>query len=795
MTYTLVIVESPAKCKKIEQYLGPGYKCVASFGHIRELNGLKSIDISNNFSPKYNLIKSKIQQISKIKKLIQGSNDVLLATDDDREGESIAWHICETFKLNAFTTKRILFNEITKNALTQAVRNPTKINMDTVYAQQARQVLDLLVGYKISPILWKFIKQEGPNPLSAGRCQTPALKLVFENQQEINYSTPKTVYNTTGYFTKLILNFSLDRDFEDINIVESFLEESVNFDHIYSPNEPKNTIKTPPVPFTTSSIQQAISNDFHISPKETMIILQKLYEDGYITYMRTDSKTYSAEFIEKAKSYIHEQFGDEYIHENINRLCNNQNQNGERKEELKDTSKSKTKTSEKSKNNKKDDKIKPQEAHEAIRPTDIVLEELPNNYETKERKIYKLIWRHTLETCMSPATYKSITANITAPFNNVYKHTTEQNIFPGWKIVSGYEDNSKSFTYLQSLKTGSIIEYKKITSVVSIKDMKSHYSEARLVQLLEEKGIGRPSTYSSLIDKIQQRGYVSKQNVEGKKIKCIDFELIDDELSEKETEKVFGNEKNKLVITPIGNDVCEFLYKFYNDLFKYDYTKYMEDVLDIIANGDKTWYDLCNECNTQIDNLTEIIREISNESIQNNSDNENVNETNDKSTLLTKLKSKPRSKSTNRQLGKYNNEDLFLKKGKYGLYVVWGSNKKSITEIKKGEDDITLEDVISILDRPFLDKYIENKNNTERDYNNVNNISTSQTSEESNNNKMIRHLNNELSIRNSKYGDYIFYKTKSMIKPKFLKLKGYQGDYKNDSIENVINWIKQTYNL
>lgn len=788
MTYTLVIVESPAKCKKIEQYLGPGYKCVASFGHIRELNGLKSIDISNNFSPKYNLIKSKIQQISKMKKLIQGSNDVLLATDDDREGESIAWHICETFKLNAFTTKRILFNEITKTALTNAVRNPTKINMDTVYAQQARQVLDVLVGYKISPMLWKFIKQEGPNPLSAGRCQTPALKIVFENQQEINNSIPKTIYNTIGYFTKLILNFSLEKDLEDIKMVESFLEESVNFEHIYTCNDPKNSIKNPPTPFTTSSIQQAISNDFHISPKETMSILQKLYEDGHITYMRTDSKTYSVEFIEKTKQYINEQFGESYIHENINRLCNSQSQNNIQEIKCEDE----IKVSEKSKKDgKKNDKVKPQEAHEAIRPTDIVLDELPNNYDNKEKKIYKLIWRHTLESCMSQATYKSITANITAPFGNLYKHTTEQNIFPGWKIVSGYEDNSKSFTYLQSLKNGSPIEYKKITSVVSIKDMKSHYSEARLVQLLEEKGIGRPSTYSSLIDKIQQRGYVSKQNVEGKKIKCIDFELIDDELSEKETERVFGNEKNKLVITSIGNDVCEFLYKFYNDLFKYDYTKYMEDVLDIIANGDKTWYELCNECNDQVESLTQIIKNKNSELNENNEDSG--------SNLLKKLKSTPRPKPTNRKLGKYNNEDLFLKKGKYGLYVVWGENKKSVNEIKKGEDDITLEDVISILDRPFLDTYIQNKNNTQRDYGNIAssyNSSNIKNNDDSNNtNKMIRHLNNEISIRNSKYGDYIFYKTKAMLKPKFLKLKGYQGDYKNDSIENVINWIQQTHNL
>lgn len=782
MPYTLVIVESPAKCKKIEQYLGAGYKCIASFGHIRELDGLKSIDISNNFSPSYKVIKTKSQQISKIKKAIQDSNEVILATDDDREGESIAWHICQTFKLNVKTTKRILFNEITKTALTQAVRNPKTINMDIVYAQQARQVLDLLVGYKISPMLWKFIKQEDKTSLSAGRCQSPALKLVFDNQREIEKSVPKTMYNTSGYFTKLILNFSLNKEFEERKEVETFLEESVNFDHVYTFNEPKNVTKNPPLPFITSTLQQATSNEFHISPKETMSICQKLYEDGYITYMRTDSKTYSKEFIDKSKLYIEEQFGENYVHPNIYRLCN-------QSESIITSSETQQPTI-KNKRDKegKEEKVKPQEAHEAIRPTDIKLDELPNNYENKEKKIYKLIWRNTLESCMSPATYKSITANVTAPFNHLYSHVSEQVVFPGWKMVNGYEINNKSYTFIQSLKNGSIIDYKKITSVVSIKDMKSHYSEARLVQLLEEKGIGRPSTYSSLIDKIQNRGYVNRQNVEGKKIKCIDFELIEDELSEKVNERIFGNEKNKLVITPIGIEVCEFLYNYYDPLFKYDYTKYMEDVLDTIATGNKTWYELCDECYTQINQLTGVIQPT------NATHNENPDS--DSGSMKPKY---TRPKPINKKLGKYNNLDLILKKGKYGLYVVWGENKKSVNDIKKDEDTITYDDVVQFLDRPFLDTYLSRKQ--DMDINNIDNNSSSSSfhnkssEEETKDKTLVKYLNNELSIRNSKYGDYIFYKTNAMFKPKFLKIKGYTGDYNKDSVQSIIKWIKETYNL
>ena len=319
----LVIVESPAKCKKIEGYLGNGYKCIASFGHIREIaNGLKSIDTENNFKVVFKTIKSKNKYIKSLREWIKKSNEVILATDDDREGEAIAWHICKTFNLPILSTKRIIFHEITKSAIKNAINNPIKINMNTVNAQLARQVLDLLVGYTISPILWKHISRNSKGSLSAGRCQTPALRLVYEQQKLIKNSPGKKVYETTGTFTKNNLDFLLNYNYNNEKNMENFLEESVNFRHIYTVSNPKIVKKNPPIPFTTSTLQQKASNEYNFSPKQTMRLAQTLYENGYITYMRTDSTTYSKEFIKLAKKYIKKQFGEDYITKNIDILVN-----------------------------------------------------------------------------------------------------------------------------------------------------------------------------------------------------------------------------------------------------------------------------------------------------------------------------------------------------------------------------------------------------------------------------------------------------------------------------------------
>ena len=752
----LVIVESPAKCKKIESYLGPGYKCIASFGHIREIsNGLKSIDRKNNFNVVFKTIPAKGKYIKTLRESIKKASEVILATDDDREGEAIAWHICKTFKLSITTTKRIIFHEITKTAIQNAINNPIRINMNTVHSQLARQVLDLLVGFTISPILWKHISRNTKGSLSAGRCQTPALRLVYEQQKLIDSSPGKKVYDTTGIFTRKNLKFTLNYNFDDEEKVASFLEESVNFDHIFSVTTPKIVVKKPPTPFTTSILQQKASNEYNYSPKQTMRIAQTLYENGYITYMRTDSAKYSKDFIKLAKTFINDKYGKNYINKKINLLSNSN-----KKEE--------TKTKKKKKDNNA------QEAHEAIRPTDINKTTLMEKGKigAREIKLYYLIWCNTVESCMSEATYNSITAKITAPQEKIYKYISEQVVFPGWKIVRGYEKINQEYNYLLKLKNKNL-DYIEIYSKVTLKDLKKNYTEAKLVQMLEKKGIGRPSTFSSLISKIQDRGYVKKQNVEGKKIKCVDFKLIGNEIDEIDTERVFGNEKNKLVIQPIGIIVYEFLEKYFDSLFNYEYTKNMEDNLDKISKGEKIWYELCRQCDSEISEISSsITSEREDYKIDENhsymigkfgpvikcvkngkTSFKNVRKDID----ITKLKNGEyklkdlldnNSKSNRKLLGEFKDNQVYLMNGKFGPYINCNKKNYSVGFLKKELSDITLEDVLTVLKGE-----VKNKNKS-----------------------IVKEISDDISIRKGKYGNYVYYKTNKMKKPKFISMKGINID-------------------
>lgn len=748
----LVIVESPAKCKKIESYLGSGYKCIASFGHIREINnGLKGIDFDNNFNISFKLSPSKNKYITSLRKAIKSASEVILATDDDREGEAISWHICKAFNLPISSTKRIIFNEITKTAINKAIQNPKRVNMDIVNAQLARQVLDLLVGFTISPILWKHISRTTNGSLSAGRCQTPALRLVYEQQKLIDQSPGKKVYDTVGIFLDQNLSFTLNKNFNSENLMETFLEDTVNFEHEYSVSKPKTTTKNPPKPLTTSLLQQKASNEFNFSPKQTMRSAQILYENGLITYMRTDSQKYSKEFINKAKKFIKEKYGDKYINSKINLLTN---------------------SVKKTKKTNKEKKDNAQEAHEAIRPTKIsnISVKVSGKITSREVRLYHLIWKTTMESCMSPATFYHITAQITAPSSLLYKHTEEQVIFPGWKIVEGFEKINEMYHILLKLNT-KIVEYKKITSKVTLKDLKKNYTEARLVQMLEKKGIGRPSTFSNLISKIQDRNYVKKQNVEGKKIKCKDFKLENDELEEIENERVFGNEKNKLVIQPIGIMVYEFLEKYFDDLFNYDYTKNMEDDLDHIAKGEKIWYNLCDECNNQMITLSKALpshretykidehheymigkygpvikctigKKDTFKGVKKNIDMEKLKNGEYKLEDIVEQK-----KVFGNILGQYKNLDVVLKEGKYGVYASYNNGNVSLKGLKKQKEAITLQDVIDV---------IEGKVKIETN--------------------VVKVIDENSSIRKGKWGNYVFYKTKKMKKPRFIKMGGAKID-------------------
>jgi DNA topoisomerase-1 len=764
MTYILVIVESPAKCQKIEGFLGPGYKCLASYGHLTTLLSLKNIDINNNFKLTFTTISEKLKHIDKLRKAINLSKEVIIATDDDREGEAIGWHICQLFNLNVNTTKRILFNEITKSAILNSINKPSILNLNLINAQQTRQILDLLLGYQISPILWKNISSNTKNSLSAGRCQTPALRLVYDNYLETKDNNGTQVYNTIGYFTDKLFNFNLDYEFNDSDKVEEFLNLSISHKHIISNDKQKESKRNPPQPFTTSLLQQVANNNLHISPKETMKICQKLYEEGLITYMRTDSKIYSKEFIEISKKFIENKYGSEYFNINFQ-------------------------SSDQSDKKSKDNKNLAQEAHEAIRPTDINKEDIDDKFTKKEINLYKLIWKNTIQSCMLPAIYFTILYKISAPNNLFYKYLTESPKFLGWHITLDLKDNLNliGFNYLPKLKNKEV-KFSSISSTVTIKDLKTHYTEAKLVQLLENKGIGRPSTFSSLIDKIQERNYVKKDNIIGKTINCLNFTLNNqNKISKNQTEKVFGNEKNKLVIQPLGIIVIEFLINNFNDLFNYNFTCTMEDKLDLIAKENLDHIQICKEFNSNILNLIGDTKSLSKEEIKLDDHHSYIigkygpiiKFTKDNKTTFKKIKDdldhelikekkltieeiidNNTTKNEGTFLGNQDEKDIYLKTGKFGIYITWGDKNISLKSIKKDFNEITFQDI-----KPFL------------------------------NQTLIRKINENVSIRNGKYGDYIFYKTNKMKTPKFFKLDQFEDDYKNCNLKLLESWIKEKYNI
>jgi DNA topoisomerase-1 len=761
----LVIVESPSKCGKIESYLGPDYKCIASKGHIRELNGLKNIDIKNNFHPTFTNIKEKGTHIKEMREVIDkfSKKNIIIATDDDREGEGIAWHICEIFKLPVETTKRIIFHEITKPALTNAINNPTIINMRLVQAQQTRQILDVLVGFKISPHLWKHIYSSKEKPLSAGRCQTPALRLINDNENERLKNGAEKRYKTTGIFTQKDIEFVLGHEFEEETMVEEFLEKSKTHDHMLSIGNDKESIKSPPKPFNTSRLLQTASNALHTSPKQTMQICQTLYQNGLITYMRTESTKYAPPFLDSAKKYIEQTYDSKYVG-HLSLIEN------------------------KDKNN----------PHEAIRVTDINKHSIPSS---KESAMYKLIWRNTLESCMADAKYMNTSLNITAPTVSIlnkskklsYNHTLEMPIFLGWKKVTiktlEQTDIMGLKMYLRTFLDRPI-PYSKIESNVVIRNKISYYSESSLIKKLEEFGIGRPSTFAMIVDTIQERNYVKCVDIEGKKHNCKEFLLNWNKNVESKTiEKKFGNEKSKLQIQPLGVLCINFLETHFDSMFSYNYTKQMEEDLDnIVTTNDISWSDICNKCLEQIKTLSKQITKLEKDKYPLDDEHEiiftqygpSIKKTNEKGEityLKTNTKEIDIDKLQNNQytleglllkeedsLGIFDGNPIKIKTGKYGNYLENGKNTVSIKEWKKPLHELDYKTAI---------EFIENNNKKDT--------------------SILREISSDMTIRTGKYGPYIFYKTSSMKKPKFLPLKKCPHEYKTCNNSELLEWINKTY--
>ncbi len=550
MAKNLVIVESPAKAKTISKFLGKDYEVKSSFGHIRDLpkKGL-SIDIENNFEPKYEVSIDKRKVVRELKEQAK-NKEVWLASDEDREGEAIAWHLCNALKLDVSKTKRIVFHEITPEAISNAIKSPRSIDLNLVYAQQARRVLDRLVGYELSPVLWKKIK----TGLSAGRVQSVAVRLIVEREREIRNFIPDSFFKITADFEaeNKIFNAELNirpKDFQK-DIID-WLNNLKNSSYRVEEVKKKPSIKSPSAPFTTSTLQQEASRKLGFSVRQTMTLAQRLYENGHISYMRTDSTILSGEALEAAKKYIIDNFSKDYY---SFRQYKTKNENA-------------------------------QEAHEAIRPTNF--NNLEIDSDPQQNKLYQLIWKRTLASQMSQAKVERTEVKIAISNKPEFFISKGEIVkFEGFTKVYG---NPIEDVILPDLKNGQDLRLIKIIANEGFNRGPARYSEASLVKKLEDLGIGRPSTYSPTITVIQNRGYVEKKDVEGvkKQIKIAEFD--GQNILEESSQINYGSDKSKLIPTAIAELTTDFLTKYFPDIVNYDFTAQVEENFDRIANGNDEW--------------------------------------------------------------------------------------------------------------------------------------------------------------------------------------------------------------
>ena len=562
---SVVIVESPAKAKTIEKYLGADFTVTSSLGHIRDLpkKGM-SIDIKNGFKPNYEVSPEKEKLVKDLKKLVSNSDKVWLATDEDREGEAIAWHLYETLNLKKIETKRIVFHEITKPAILKAIQNPRDLDLNTVNAQQARRILDRLVGYELSPILWKKVKKG----LSAGRVQSVAVRLIVDREREIDAFKNEFYYKITGDFLLdegQILKAELKNKFNDYETAFKFLNSILNATFKVEDIVVKPAKKTPAPPFTTSTLQQEASRKLGFSVKRTMSVAQKLYEAGIITYMRTDSVNLSETAIDQITEQINNQFGGKYLKN--------------RKYETKSAG--------------------AQEAHEAIRPTNMSVTGLKGGKE--DAKLYDLIWKRTIACQMADAQLER--TNVTISISNskeLFASQGEVIVFDGFLKVymESKEDDNEDDEYsnlLPPLKVNQALNLEKSVARQTFKRPPARYNEAALVKKLEEMGIGRPSTYAPTISTIQERGYVEKKDVDGVKRDYFIITLAKGKIKEDSKTETYGTEKAKLFPTDIGIVVTDFLIKYFEEIVDYNFTAKVEEEFDEIANGKKEWTKMLKE--------------------------------------------------------------------------------------------------------------------------------------------------------------------------------------------------------
>ena len=649
----LVIVESPAKKSKIQQFLntinGHSFIVEASFGHIRYFaNGLKSIDVNNNFEPTYSVTKDKSKVVKNLKQLKNKVDDVVIATDLDREGEAIGFHIADVLKLNKTNTKRICFNEITKKAVVDAFNNSRTLDHNLFHAQQARSILDLLIGFELSPLLWSAIQTK----LSAGRCQTPALRLIHEREKTIEDFKSNKSFQLSGIFNiyeKIEANYYTE--LIDKIKVKNILEEIIDHQFKLTNVVDKLSKQNPPAPYITSTVQQDASSKFSMSPSLTMSVLQKLYEKGKITYMRTDSTAISDNFMNQIQEFLNNNYSGYFKKRQFKSKVSNA-----------------------------------QEAHECIRP--VTLEDLPDSFPTNEVKLFNMIRQRVIASQMKQYSEKNFTYTLesTKLKKHKFTFTLTKVIDEGFKIIYKSKDSSQANhdKLIKKIKVGEL--YYPLELIASEKNTKpvSRYTEASLIKELENKGIGRPSTFASIVSKLFERKYALKKTTHNYKDIILDILSItsgENFVKEEQKKTKSVSEKNKIFITDIGRLVNEYLETHFNNICQYDFTAKMESDLDKIAENKVNWIKITNNV---YNSFHPTVMKLKSDS---------------------QVKQSFKDKKTN-LLGKYKNVNVYTYVGKYGPRIQYGEKDDNPRYVSISKDEfpdiseLTLKDSIELLKYP-----------------------------------------------------------------------------------------------
>lgn len=711
MSKNLIIVESPAKAKTIQKFIGKDYEVISSKGHVRDLPQKDlGIDISKNFKPKYDILDNKKKLIADIKKMADEADTVWLATDDDREGEAISWHLIESAKIPVSKVKRIVFHEITKPAIENALAHPRDLDIDLVNAQQARRILDRLVGFELSPVLWRKVKPQ----LSAGRVQSVAVKLIVEREHEIQAFQSTSSFRVLGQFLsdskeEKLLDAELNRKFATGEEVRSFLEDCRKASFSISSVEKNPGKKSPSAPFTTSTLQQEAARKLGFSVNKTMVVAQQLYEAGFITYMRTDSVNLSDYALSEARDQITTLYGSEYHRQK--------------------------KYATKSKN--------AQEAHEAIRPTSFANQTIPGD--TFSKRLYDLIWKRTIASQMSDAITEK--TEITIPVSNreeKFIATGEVILFQGFLKVyiesRDEEENEEIKGLLPPFAQNEKMLLQEVKAVQRYAQPPARYTEASLVKKLEELGIGRPSTYAPIISTIQKRDYVVKESRPGNERDFTQFILKNDTIKEETKKEKYGQEKDKLFPTDIGIVVNDYLQNNFQNIMDYKFTARVEEEFDDIADGDMAWEEMIRNFysgfHDSVDQAMTYSAKASGERLlgQDPVTNKNVYAKLGKYGAMAQIgenyeDDKPRYarlKSTQfidtitleealdlfklpRNLGLYNEIEVTVGLGRFGPYIRYNNQ---FISVPKGEDplEITLERAIELIEeKKKIDKDREPK--------------------------------------------------------------------------------------